>query len=149
MSMIEVQADILAVKADTRVCTINLVGAAGAGVAQRFRNNIPGWYTHYKKMYKTITHDQFIVFKHENEIHLMVATKFDWKEDSPPWLVLQNLEKLARITRDNPKFGVIALPPFGCGNGGLNYYADIRKHYVRLFEDHPREFIVTLGRYNP
>jgi hypothetical protein len=147
MSMIEVQAGILDVKANTRVATINLVGAAGAGVAKEFRNNVPGWYAHYKKMYSKITPDQFIVYKFEGEIHLMVPTKIDWKEDSPRDLVMANLEKLAKITRDNPAFGVIALPAFGCGNGGLNYYSDIRKHYVRLFENHPREFIVTLGRY--
>lgn len=147
MSMIEVQAGILDVQAKTRIVTINLVGAAGAGVARLFRDNIPGWYTHYKKMYKLITPNQFIVFNYEGEIHLSIATKVDWKEDAHRDLVIANLEKLAEITRDNPAFGVIAIPPLGCGNGRLNYYSDIRKHYVRLFENHPREFIVTLGRY--
>lgn len=147
MSMIEVQASVMDVQAKTRVCTINLVGAAGAGVARLFRDNVPGWYSHYKKMYPTITPDQFIVYNFEGEIHLMVPTKIDWKDDSPRDLVMANLEKLAKITRDNPAFGTIALPPFGCGNGGLNYYSDIRKHYLRLFENHPREFIITLGRY--
>lgn len=147
MAMIEVQAGVLDVQAKTRVVTINLVGAAGAGVARLFRDNIPGWYTHYKKMYKTITPHQFIVYNYEGEILLAIPTKIDWKEDSHRDLVIANLEKLADITRDNPAFGVIAIPPLGCGNGNLKYYSDIRKHYLRLFEDHPREFIVTLGRY--
>ena len=147
MSMIEVQAGILDVQAKTRVVTINLVGAAVAGVALLFRDTIPGWYTDYKTMDKTITPHQFIVYNYDGEILLAVPTKIDWKEDSHRDLVIANLEKLADITRNNPAFGVIAIPPLGCGNGNLKYYSDIRKHYVRLFENHQREFVVTLGRY--
>jgi hypothetical protein len=146
MSMREVYEDILEVPANTRICTINLVGAAGAGVAKEFRNRVPGWYKHYKKMYTQITPNQFIVFNSNGEVHLMIPTKIDWRDDSPRDLVIANLEKLADISRDKPQFGVIALPPFGCGNGGLNYYSDIRHVYKRLFDDHPREFVVVLGR---
>lgn len=145
MPMIEVCKDILDVQADTRVATINLKGAAGAGVAKRFRDNVPGWYTHYKKMYSKITPNQFIAFKINNELHLMVPTKIDWREDSPRELVIDNLNKLAQLVRDHPEMGTVALPPFGCGNGNLNYYSDIKHEYHRLFDDHPNLFVVTLG----
>lgn len=139
-------ADILGIEADTRVCTINLVGAMGAGVAKRFRDSVPGLYKHYRKMYPKITPHQFIVFKHGLELHLLVPTKIDWRDPSPRELVIANLEKLAAISRDNPAFGTIALPPFGCGHGHLDWEGDIRAVYERLFTDHPRLFIVTLGR---
>jgi hypothetical protein len=144
--MIEVYEDILEPYANTRVCTINLVGAMGAGVARRFRDTVPGIYKHYQKMYKTITPNQFIAFKSCGELHLMVPTKIDWRDDSPRELVIDNLRKLAQLVRDNPNMGVVALPPFGCGNGNLNYYSDIRQEYRKLFDNHPNEFVVTLGR---
>lgn len=146
MPMTEVYEDILDVPANTRVCTINLVGAMGAGVAKRFRDTVPGIHKHYLKMYKTITPNQFIAFKTHGELHLLVPTKIDWRDDSPRELVVDNLRKLAQLVRDHPEMGVVALPPFGCGNGGLNYYSDIRQVYRQLFEDHPNEFVVTLGR---
>ena len=146
MALKIVYADILEVEADTRVCTVNLVGAMGAGVAKRFRDHVPGIYKHYQKMYPRITPDQFIVFKSGFELHLMIPTKIDWRDPSPRDLVISNLEKLAAISRDNPAFGTIALPPFGCGNGHLDWENDIRLEYERLFTDHPRLFIVTLGR---
>jgi hypothetical protein len=146
MPMVEVYEDILDVKANTRVCTINLTGAMGAGVAKRFRDNVPGVFKHYKKMYTKIEPTQFIAFKTGGELHLLIPTKLDWKNDSPRNLVIQNLHKLADLVLANPELSPVALPPMGCGNGGLNYYSDIRHEYHVAFDNHPGQFIVTLGK---
>ena len=60
MSLDIIEADLFDIQADTKVITINLCGAMGAGVAKTARDTIPGLYKHYNKMYPIITPDQFI-----------------------------------------------------------------------------------------
>lgn len=138
--------DILSVKADTKVITINLVGAMGAGVAKSARDNIPGLYKHYKKMYPTIEPGQFITYKHDGVLYLLVPTKLDWKQKSPRSLVIHNINRLAVLANRHPQMGTIALPPMGCGNGGLSWDKDISLVYKAIFPYHDRRFITVLQK---
>lgn len=144
MSIREVDADIFDVEADTYVITINLVGAMGAGVARRARDSVPGLMAHYRKMYRTIRPDQFIVYNYDGKLFLLVPTKIDWRDDSPEDLVVSNLKKLAALSAQYPqKFGTIAMPPMGCGNGNLDWESKIGPITYNLFMDHPCEVIVV------
>ena len=87
MSLIIVEEDLFNITADTKVITINLCGAMGAGVAKTARDTIPGLYKHYKKMYPTITPDQFIQYTYGGVKYLLVPTKIDWKAPSPRYLL--------------------------------------------------------------
>mgnify|MGYP002652255674 CR=1 FL=1 len=141
----ELQEDLFEVKADTKVITINLVGAMGAGVAKTARDTIPGLYKHYKKMYPRIDPTQFIIYTHEGQRYLLVPTKIDWKDPSPRSLVIHNINRLAVLSNRHPELGTIALPPMGCGNGGLKWEEDIRLVYRALFPYCSRQFIAALG----
>lgn len=144
MSLDIIEADLFDIQADTKVITINLVGAMGAGVAKTARDTIPGLYKHYKKMYPTITPDQFIQYTYGGVKYLLVPTKIDWKAPSPRDLVLSNLHRLAYLTRRYNGFGTVALPPMGCGNGGLDWENDIVNFYHALFDHHPSKFIAAI-----
>jgi len=146
MSYTELAQDLFSVKADTKVITINLVGAMGAGVAKTARDTVPGLYTRYKKMYKDLDPTQFILHRHEDVQYLLIPTKLDWRAPSPRDLVVPNINRLVVMTNRHPdKFGTVALPPMGCGNGGLDFDNDIRYVYLSLFQFVPTPFIAALG----
>jgi len=142
---VEVNEDLFKVKADTKIVTTNMMGAMGAGVAKTARDTIPGLYAHYKKMLPTIDPTQFILYTHEDVKYLLVPTKIDWRDKSPRSLVIHNINKLATLMNRHRTFGVVALPPMGCGNGGLDFENDIRYVYLSLFHFHPTTFIAALG----
>lgn len=148
MSYQEIEDDLFAIQADTKIVTINLRGAMGAGVAKVARDTIPGLYKHYKKMYKSIEPTQFISYQYGGVRYLLVPTKIDWRDPSPRDLVVHNINRLAVLANRHPQFGTIALPPMGCGNGGLDFANDIRYVYKAIFPYHARPFIAALGKKN-
>lgn len=131
------------IDADVYVITINLVGAMGAGVAKAARDGIPGLYTHYKKMYPRISPDQFITYRRAGKLYLMVPTKLDWRDPSPRDLVVNNINRLVVLTH-RFQWGKVALPPMGCGNGGLDWDNDIKYVYKALMDRSESPFIVSL-----
>lgn len=146
MSLEIVQQDLFSVEADTIVVTINLCGAMGAGVAKTARDTIPGLYKHYKKMYPTLDPTQFILYQHEGVKYLLVPTKLDWRNPSPRDLVIHNFNKLVNLVNRHPdKFKTIALPPMGCGNGGLSFEDDIRYVYLSMLPFVEANYICATG----
>ena len=141
----ELQEDLFSVKADTKVITINLVGAMGAGVAKTARDTIPGLYKHYKKMYPQLDPTQFIIYTHAGVRYLLIPTKLDWRDPSPRSLVIHNINRLAVLSNRHPELGTIALPPMGCGNGGLSWEDDIKYVYRAIFPYNGRTIISCLG----
>lgn len=145
MALEIVQEDLFKVQADTVVVTINLRGAMGAGVARAARDTVPGLYSHYKKMYATLAPEQFIFYPHEGKNYLLVPTKIDWRDPSPRSLVIHNLNRLAVISSRTRQLGTIALPPLGCGHGGLSWDGDIKYVYQALFPFVDSKFIACIG----
>lgn len=146
MALEIVKEDLFSVPADTVVVTINLKGAMGAGVAKTARDTVPGLYTHYKKVYPNVEPGQFIYYQHEEKQYLLVPTKIDWRDPSPRELVVHNINRLAIVVNRHPdKFKTIALPPLGCGNGGLDWENDIRYVYSAIFPFCEASFITCLG----
>lgn len=144
MSLEIVEQDLFDVPADTRVITINLVGAMGAGVARTARNTIPGLHKHYRKMYKDIEPGNIITYKHEDTRYLLVPTKIDWRDPSPRSLVIHHINKLA-VLAGRHRLGRIVLPPLGCGHGGLSWEEDISYVYKAIYPFSEGNFIVALG----
>lgn len=145
MALTILQEDLFKVQATTKVISVNLRGVMGAGVAKTARDTIPGLYTHYKKMYPKIRPDQFILYRHEGTNYLLIPTKIDWKKPSPRDLVIHNLNRLVIMSNRTRELGTIALPPLGCGNGGLDWEDDIRYVYMALMSFVQTEFIACLG----
>lgn len=144
MSLEIVNEDLFKVRADTVVITINLVGAMGAGIAKVARDTIPGLNAHYLKMYRKIDPTQFIVYTANEIRYLLVPTKIDWRDPSPRGLVIHNLNRLAVLAARN-RLGTVALPPMGCGNGGLDWENDISYVYRSIFPFSEGTFITALG----
>lgn len=112
--------------AEALVNTVNTVGVMGKGVALQFRRAFPDNYKAYVKACKQeeVRVGKMFVFDRntfENPRYIInFPTKKHWRGRSEIEYVQEGLEDLILQVRD---LGVhsIALPPLGCGNGGLDW----------------------------
>lgn len=120
------QGDLLAAPAEALVNTVNEVGVMGKGIARMFRET----FSEPSRLYEKAAKDGRIqvgrVFVTPNDallgprwiIHF--PTKKHWRNPSKLEWVRAGLQDLVRVVRE---LGItsIALPPLGCGNGGLEW----------------------------
>ena len=122
--------DILAADAEALVNTVNCVGIMGRGIALQFRNAFPDNYKAYAAVCKRneLQPGQMFVFETGQlaNPHYIVnfPTKRHWKGKSR----IADIESgLAALVSEIRRLGIrsIAIPPLGCGQGGLDW-ADVR-----------------------
>lgn len=115
--------DLLASPAQTLVNTVNCVGVMGKGVALEFKKRFPAMFDDYVRrcelkqvrlgepyLYRTPSGAQIVNF----------PTKDHWRSPSR----LKDIERgLDYLAAHAPEWGItsLALPPLGCGNGGLEW----------------------------
>lgn len=111
--------------ADILVNTVNCVGVMGAGVALAFKNRFPKMFQKYKEdcalgLYVPGSVN-FIPFD-DNPKRLICnfATKNHWKFDSQYEWIITGLYQLRNFLKYSDKTS-IAIPPLGCGLGGLDW----------------------------
>ncbi len=130
--MIEFRRDnLLGADAEALVNTVNTVGVMGKGIALQFKKKFPGNFKAYERACKnekvrvgkmftvsldSLTNPQYII---------NFPTKQHWKGRSRIEYVRDGLEDLlSEIERLD--IHSIALPPLGCGNGGLDWESEVR-----------------------
>ena len=129
--------NLLEAKAEALVNTVNEVGVMGKGIALQFREAFPASAheyveaSHRKEVHVGrvfVTHDESLAGPHWI-IHF--PTKRNWRQPSRLEWVREGLRDLAKVVREN---GIesIALPPLGCGNGGLEWN-DVRREIELAF----------------
>ena len=115
------EADVKAV-----VNTVNTVGIMGKGIALMFKDKFPANFAAYAqacdheevrigKMLVTENKQLFgpkWIINFPTKTHWRVRTKIEWIEDG--------LEDLVRVLKEKNVHSV-AVPPLGCGNGGLDW----------------------------
>jgi O-acetyl-ADP-ribose deacetylase (regulator of RNase III) len=111
------------------VNTVNCVGVMGKGVALEFKKRWPDNFKAYKKLCdaKQLVPGQMFVFENpklfassEPRYLINFPTKAHWRSKSKISYVEDGLDALAK---DLVEFGIssVAIPPLGCGNGGLEW----------------------------
>ena len=108
------------------VNTVNTVGVMGKGIALQFKEKYPSNYKVYYKACKTgrIDIGKLLVFKDQSlsgeKIIINFPTKKDWRHKSKYEYIKEGLKDLVIIIKE---FNItnIAIPPLGCGNGGLDW----------------------------
>jgi O-acetyl-ADP-ribose deacetylase (regulator of RNase III)/uncharacterized phage-associated protein len=121
--------NLLDASADALVNTVNEVGVMGKGVALMFKERFPESSRAYIEASKTgeVRVGQMFVTE-TNELFpkwiIHFPTKKHWRNPSKLSWVKDGLEDLVRVIRE---YGIssVALPPLGCGNGGL-LWSDVR-----------------------
>ncbi len=122
--MVELQVgDIFESRAQTLVNTINTVGVMGKGVALEFKKRFPDMFEDYVRRVRDgkVRLGEPYIFKRTRAPWIInFPTKGHWREVSRIDEIVRGLEYLERHYRD---WGVtsLAVPPLGCGQGGLEW----------------------------
>lgn len=113
--------DLFASEAQTLVNTVNCVGIMGKGVALEFKNRFPSMAKDYVARCdrkEVRLGEPYLYAGEEGPLILNFPTKGHWRSSSRLADIERGLDYLATHIGD---WGItsVALPPLGCGNGGL------------------------------
>lgn len=133
--------DILAADAEALVNTVNCVGIMGRGIALQFRKAFPDNFKAYEAVCKRheLQPGQMFVFESgqlTNPRYIInFPTKRHWKGKSQ----LADIESgLKALVAEVQRLGIrsIAIPPLGCGQGGLDW-AEVRPRIEKALAAEP------------
>ena len=141
--MIEyVSGNIFESKCEVITITVNCVGVMGAGIALQCKKQFPATYRQYQQKCRKSDYlpGQPILTSIDRPL-LLFPTKDHWRNPSKiEWIK----EGLKRIARNSGKFESIAIPPLGCGHGGLQW-AKVKA----LIEEHLGHLNKVIEVYEP
>ena len=120
------QGNLLEAPAEALINTVNTVGVMGKGIALMFREAFPDNTSAYEAACKTgqlRVGRMFVSQTHDLLGHKWIInfpTKQHWRHPSKLEWVRDGLKDLVRVIREN-HIQSVAVPPLGCGNGGLEW----------------------------
>lgn len=135
------QGDLLNANAEALINTVNCVGIMGRGVALQFRKAFPANYQAYKAVCdrKELQPGKMLVYdlnRFENPRYVInFPTKRHWKGKSRIADIQAGLAALVEEIKQR-QIQSIALPPLGCGLGGLNWN-EVKPLIEKAFEQLP------------
>jgi hypothetical protein len=115
--------NLFAIEADLYVITVNTVGAMGAGLALAFKKRYYDLFCLYRTdcFNKNIRINKPVIYQADDGKHFMMfPTKANWRNPSRYDWIAENLHWMTEAVGEeiDPSW-VIAMPPLGCSNGGL------------------------------
>lgn len=140
--MIErVEGNILEAEVEALVNTVNTVGVMGKGIALQFKKAFPVMFEDYERACEEgkVSLGRMHVFDRGDMFNpkyiINFPTKKHWKGKSKIADIQAGLEDLVQVVK---RLGIqsIAVPPLGCGHGGLNW-ADVQPLIVEAFQELP------------
>jgi O-acetyl-ADP-ribose deacetylase (regulator of RNase III) len=127
MSRLELRkGNLLEADAEALVNTVNTVGVMGKGIALQFRKAFPENYEAYRKACERdeVIPGKMFVFETGQltgpRLIVNFPTKRHWKSKTRIEDIETGLEDLVTVIR-SAQIRSIAVPPLGCGNGGLEW----------------------------
>ena len=134
--------NLLEARVEALVNTVNTVGVMGKGIALQFKGAFPAMFRDYAMACKTgdVRLGKMHVFDlgglaGDRRWIINFPTKGHWRERSRLTDIEAGLEDLVDTVR-RLEIRSIAIPPLGCGNGGLNW-ADVRPRIEAAFVRSP------------
>ncbi|MBD5464814.1 MAG: macro domain-containing protein [Lachnospiraceae bacterium] len=108
--------------ADCLINTVNCEGFMGKGIAYQFKMRFPQNNLDYVKACKSgkLRIGTIHYFREEGVWVVNFPTKNKWREKSKIDYIEKGLDQLAKFIAEY-KPQIIAIPPLGCGNGGLDW----------------------------
>lgn len=113
--------------AEALVSTVNCEGYMGKGVALQFKKAFPANYDAYHKACKHghVSPGKMFVFQTGRMVNpkyiINFPTKRNWRQSSRLEDIKSGLDDLVKVIQDL-RIHSIAIPPLGCGLGGLRWY---------------------------
>jgi O-acetyl-ADP-ribose deacetylase (regulator of RNase III) len=132
--------NLLGTQADAFVNTVNTEGVMGKGIALQFKKAFPTNYEAYRRACETGHVRVGKVFAYElgallPRYILNFPTKKSWRRSSKLEFIREGLRDLVEQVR-RLHIRSIAIPPLGCGNGGLEW-SEVRPLIEAAFADLP------------
>lgn len=108
--------------AECLVNTVNCEGYMGKGIAYQFKLRYPNNNKDYVRACKSgeLRIGTIHSYKEDGKIIVNFPTKNKWREKSQMYYIEDGLQLLVQFIIKN-EVSSVALPPLGCGNGGLNW----------------------------
>ncbi len=136
------EGNLLESEAEALVNTVNCVGVMGKGIALQFKQAFPDNFRAYEKACraKEIAPGKVFVFETGQIVNprfvINFPTKRHWRGNSRIEDIAAGLDALID---EIDRLGItsIAVPPLGCGNGGLNW-SEVRPLIEKAFERTPK-----------
>lgn len=130
--------DLLSSSADILVNTVNCVGVMGKGIALQFKRKFPAMFEHYRlaclnKNYKPGVCRMW--YGKGRPLIINFPTKNDWRNPSQMDWIRAGLFQIRGYLEKNPSLS-IAIPPVGCGNGGLKWN-EVKPLIEQMFQGLP------------
>jgi O-acetyl-ADP-ribose deacetylase (regulator of RNase III) len=125
-----VQGNLLEAEVEAVVNTVNTVGVMGKGIALMFKEAFPENYKEYEaacKRHEISVGRMFVVERREllgPKWIINFPTKKHWRQPAKLEWIVEGLADLRKVISEK-RMRSIAIPPLGCGNGGLDW-ADVR-----------------------
>jgi O-acetyl-ADP-ribose deacetylase (regulator of RNase III) len=138
--------DLLKEKTEALVNTVNCVGVMGKGVALQFKRAFPENFKQYQKACKNnqVQPGRMFTVATESLLNpqyiINFPTKRHWQQKSH----LEDIQTgLLALTQEVKALGIrsIAIPPLGCGNGGLAW-AEVEPLIISAFESLPEVEVI-------
>jgi O-acetyl-ADP-ribose deacetylase (regulator of RNase III) len=131
------QGNLFDASTEALVNTVNTVGVMGKGIALMFKEAFPDNFRAYDEAVKRKEVRIGRMFVTENRALdgpkwlINFPTKQHWRQPSKLEWIVDGLKDLRRVIEEK---GIrsIALPPLGCGNGGLDW-SDVQPEIARAF----------------
>ena len=138
--------DLLKADVEALVNTVNCVGVMGKGIALQFKLKFPGNFRRYKKVCDRgeLEPGRLFVFDRgdliEGDGHgpryvVNFPTKTHWRSPSKLSYIEDGMDALVREV-ERRRIASIAIPPLGCGGGGLDW-GDVEAIITSRFEALP------------
>lgn len=121
-----VKGNLLEANTKAIVNTVNTVGVMGKGIALQFKERFPMNFRIYAEACKKgemQVGKMLVVKEHMLNGELLIVnfpTKKEWFKKSQYSYIEEGLKDLAKVIKEY-EIESIAIPPLGCGNGGLNW----------------------------
>jgi len=138
--MIEIaKGNILEAQAEALVNTVNCIGVMGKGLALQFKNAFPANFKAYESACHAgeVAPGRMFIFDNGNPQNpryiLNFPTKRHWRDNSRIEDIRSGLESLVADLQ-RLRIRSIAVPPLGCGLGGLNW-RDVRPMIENSFSE--------------
>ena len=137
----EAKGNLLKTDAEALVNTVNCVGYMGKGIALQFKQAFPSNFKAYERACKAgeIQPGRMFIFETGMMVNpkyiINFPTKRHWRGKSRMEDIELGLAALAEAVK-RLKIRSIAIPPLGCGNGGLSW-AVIRPRIVQVMQGLP------------
>lgn len=121
--------------AEALVNTVNCVGIMGKGIAYQFRRAYPAYHEDYVRRckQKEVRLGSVYSYRERGKVIVSFPTKQHWKSKSKLADVDAGLGALRSLIKSE-NLAVVAIPPLGCGNGGLAW-ADVKPLIQRHLGD--------------